>query len=213
MSVSALSPTRAVLMQAQLRQTSAATAYAAPQPAGKLDTETLQKSIERLHKTKPPPKDPGPLTEKKVVPKSQIEESVSRLYDQAMVKKKQNTEQAAKKAMTPEFQSKKITGADLEDAVQRHYTQAIKQKETQRQALDMKLRSGGGNYAKPQKRQLAKEAMEEANSRLFKKPMEHRAEIRTKLEAKYVEGSLPSFPKKTEAERGATSQRLYSGGQ
>eukprot|EP01065_Artemidia_motanka_P010521 TRINITY_DN1558_c0_g3_i1.p2 TRINITY_DN1558_c0_g3~~TRINITY_DN1558_c0_g3_i1.p2 ORF type:complete len:210 (+),score=96.90 TRINITY_DN1558_c0_g3_i1:67-696(+) len=204
------SPTRSVMMQSQL-QHGRNNLYGSPLPQVKMSKESMDKSIDRLYRMKPPPKDPGPLTESKTLPKTQVDESVARLYEQAIQKRKTIAEGHEKKYLTRE-PAKKIPPDDMAESVQRVYAQAMKQKDSGRQALESKLRGGGGNYAELPKRRLDKEDMAATNGRLFEKPLQRKAEVRAKLETQFLDGSLRTFPKKTEVEWNATVERLYTGG-
>eukprot|EP01062_Namystynia_karyoxenos_P033231 TRINITY_DN2443_c0_g1_i1.p1 TRINITY_DN2443_c0_g1~~TRINITY_DN2443_c0_g1_i1.p1 ORF type:complete len:248 (+),score=99.65 TRINITY_DN2443_c0_g1_i1:93-746(+) len=195
--------------QQQQPQQRSPSPYGSVQSPAKLGPTALKKSVERLFFTKEPPKELGRMTEPKVIPKAQMDESVSRLYKDAVKKRKDNEEAQLRKYGTPE-PSKRLSPDELGEAVQRQYAQAMKQKETGREVLASKLRADGGNYAPPLRKELQKEAINEANARLFSKPMERKAELREELASKFIQGSLPSFPKKTQVEWEATVERLYS---
>eukprot|EP01065_Artemidia_motanka_P010522 TRINITY_DN1558_c0_g3_i2.p2 TRINITY_DN1558_c0_g3~~TRINITY_DN1558_c0_g3_i2.p2 ORF type:complete len:227 (+),score=42.04 TRINITY_DN1558_c0_g3_i2:67-747(+) len=118
------SPTRSVMMQSQL-QHGRNNLYGSPLPQVKMSKESMDKSIDRLYRMKPPPKDPGPLTESKTLPKTQVDESVARLYEQAIQKRKTIAEGHEKKYLTRE-PAKKIPPDDMAESVQRVYAQAMK---------------------------------------------------------------------------------------
>ncbi|KAJ9450670.1 hypothetical protein DIPPA_10775 [Diplonema papillatum] len=168
----------------------------------KLSKEQLNKSVERLHKTKQPPKDPPPIVETKQIPGPQLHNSIERLHSQAHQREKARKAALEKKLVDEAALAKTLPPEELEESLRKVFTQAIKSKQANRAALKAK-------YCIDQpKRKLEKEQQKEANERLYNKQMEQRKERAIKLEEKYIVGTLKPPAKRTNRDWEATIGRL-----
>ena len=195
-----VSQTRTVMMTSQLRTNNTSSYTACPQ-LPKLTKVQLEKSVHRLNQTKPPPKEQGPLIEKKLLPKEQLDQSVGRLYSQALDRQKQLRDEQNRK-YTTEQSPKILNTVELEESLQRIFTQAIKSKENGRAQLKAKYTS------EPATRKLEKESEKESVNRLYTKPIDQRKERNLKLEEKYIHNTMKRPAARSNKDWVATVERL-----
>eukprot|EP01062_Namystynia_karyoxenos_P074771 TRINITY_DN7177_c0_g1_i1.p1 TRINITY_DN7177_c0_g1~~TRINITY_DN7177_c0_g1_i1.p1 ORF type:complete len:236 (+),score=86.10 TRINITY_DN7177_c0_g1_i1:88-708(+) len=176
----------------------------------KLGKEDIDKSVQRLTQTRKPKEETGPVTERKMLPKDQMEQSVDRLYTQA-VGRKAAVMESLERRNNPVAERKVLDQDAMACSIDRIYSQAMSRKKD----LSTKLRSK--MYSSPVRKEtggkkLSHEEQAECNSRAYATPMERKKETQTKLEEKYIASTQPQFKVMSKQEWTATVERLARAG-
>ena len=108
-----------------------------PDTSRRLTSEEIAKACDRMSKPKEDPSSGlGPLHKPHLIPKSQLDTSVERMYRQAMDTRDRNISNARQRRDDAEApKMAKITSEELDESVARLYTQAVDRKQRRHEAL------------------------------------------------------------------------------
>jgi len=171
--------------------------------SARLPKEQISKAVERLSQAKEYKPDFSPISPQRTMAKNQMDLSVDRLYTQAINKHDSEMSKLLKEHR-PTASPKCVSPDQLQESVRRLYNEGVKNKEKARQGLRTQF------LAKPSstRDKMSKEEIENCNSRVYNAAVQKKQDADAKGEARYILGSLPTFPQRTSAELKATAERL-----
>jgi len=155
----------------------------------------------------------SPIIPIRKLTKEEFSSSVDKLYTFSITQKQSNMEKLERKYL-PDLLAKKLDADQMTDSLQRLYGGQKQQHEAMLSNLRKKYLFQHPDAAKPK---LSAEKLAELRERLSHIDMEEdalfrhphiTAKSRKKLEAKYIAGTLPEFPKVPEAKWAETITRL-----
>ena len=156
-------------------------------PAKKLTSEQLQKSVERLTVSHERKQETGSLLKPNVLNKSDMNNSVDRLYTVAVERKK--TVMASLEAKTiPPPNKQVLDNESMTNSVQRVYSQAMQHKKDVAEKLKTK------HISDPcARKKLSKTDQQACNERAYTTPLQRKKDTEDHLVEKYISATVTKF--------------------
>ena len=173
-----------------------------PLPENKKPLADLIATGERLSQLPKPGKihDAFPVSPRNQKSAADIEESVTRLHDQAMEKKTRLANSHEKEIAASSYKSQQLSEADIQAHVQTLYDQAMEKQRTTKLKLEKKYR-----HKAPESPRVSNAAVA---SRLYDDSVKKQKETHDLMLKKYVDESLPKYKKMTPEEIKTSGTRL-----
>ena len=174
----------------------ATTPARAPSPVNRLSPAAVQQAVDRLSRPRPTSPDPGPLLPPRPMSRSDIDVSVQRLYTQALNDKKNKMDRLERTLLVDRRPHKSMTVEDAQDSVGRLYYASVKRKQDKTLSLSKKYIYNFDKSVDPEARTKAEHSVKH----LYEEEKERKAAREARLRQRYIEGTGPRAPRRSQSQ-------------